>query len=216
MGVSVMGVLPELGLNTQSSGSSPHAVTELPIDPGTRLRAALYRESGLVRRRGGVIGSGFRDVPVSTQSGPDICAVQWPPLHPPARRAIARVKNAAHSASGSGVAAASARRASLRSRNSRGSSPFWSAGAGPAAGRTFSARSRSSFVARSSPEAACSTRRATIASRREGRRPPSAVSGAGRSSARSIRANRSLAWRGRPPGLPERPLRDRVWIGGWR
>jgi hypothetical protein len=51
MGVSVMGVLPELGLNTQSSDSSPHAVTALLIAPGTRLRAALYRESGLVLRR---------------------------------------------------------------------------------------------------------------------------------------------------------------------
>ena len=49
MGVSVMGVLPEVGLNTQSSDSSPHAVTVPPIAPGTRLRAALYRESGLVR-----------------------------------------------------------------------------------------------------------------------------------------------------------------------
>ncbi len=51
MGVSVMGVLPELGLNTQSSDSSPRAVTALLIAPGTPLRAALYRESGLVHRR---------------------------------------------------------------------------------------------------------------------------------------------------------------------
>src|SRR6266567_6156118 len=57
MGVSVMGVLPELGLNTQSSGSSPHAVTALPIAPGTPLRAALYRESGLVPRRISAVGA---------------------------------------------------------------------------------------------------------------------------------------------------------------
>jgi hypothetical protein len=43
-------VLPELGLNTQSSDSSPHAVIVLPIAPRTHLRAALYRESGLVPR----------------------------------------------------------------------------------------------------------------------------------------------------------------------
>ena len=51
MGVSVMRVLPELGLNTQSSGSTPDAVTALLIAPDTRLRAAPYRESGLVLRR---------------------------------------------------------------------------------------------------------------------------------------------------------------------
>src|SRR5437762_988428 len=50
MRVSVMGVLPELGLNTQSSDSSPLSVTAPLIAPGTPLRAALYRESGLVRR----------------------------------------------------------------------------------------------------------------------------------------------------------------------
>ena len=50
MGVSVMGLLPELGLNTQSSDSSPYAVTALLNVPGTPLRAALYRESGLVPR----------------------------------------------------------------------------------------------------------------------------------------------------------------------
>src|SRR6266849_6348489 len=55
MGVSVMGVLPELGLNTQSSDSSPLAVTALLSASGTRLRAALYRESGLVLRRSSVI-----------------------------------------------------------------------------------------------------------------------------------------------------------------
>jgi len=47
MGVSVMGVLPELGLNTQSSDSSPNAVNALLIAPSKPLRAALYRESGL-------------------------------------------------------------------------------------------------------------------------------------------------------------------------
>src|SRR6266851_3243954 len=51
MGVSVMGGLPEIGLNTQSSDSSPHSVTALLIAPGARLRVALYRESGLVPRR---------------------------------------------------------------------------------------------------------------------------------------------------------------------
>src|SRR6266567_3907820 len=51
MGVSVMGGLPEIGLNTQSSDSSPLSVTALLIAPGTPLRAALYRESGLVLRR---------------------------------------------------------------------------------------------------------------------------------------------------------------------
>jgi hypothetical protein len=50
MGASVMRVLPEVGLNTQSSDSAPHAVTALLIAPGTRLRAALYRESSLVLR----------------------------------------------------------------------------------------------------------------------------------------------------------------------
>src|SRR5438874_8373734 len=50
MRVSVMGVLPELGLNTQSSDSSPLSVTAPLIAPGTPLRVALYRESGLVRR----------------------------------------------------------------------------------------------------------------------------------------------------------------------
>ena len=50
MGVSVMRVLPELGLNTQFSGSTPDAVTALLIAPDTRLRAAPYRESGLVLR----------------------------------------------------------------------------------------------------------------------------------------------------------------------
>ena len=50
MGVSVMRVLPELGLNTQSLDSSPHSVTALLIAPGARLRVALYRESGLVHR----------------------------------------------------------------------------------------------------------------------------------------------------------------------
>src|SRR6266496_6218879 len=53
------GVLPELGLNTQSSASSPLAVTALPIAPGTRLRAALYRESGLVLRRVSPIAVGL-------------------------------------------------------------------------------------------------------------------------------------------------------------
>jgi hypothetical protein len=43
-------VLPELGLNTQFSGSTPDAVTALLIAPDTRLRAAPYRESGLVHR----------------------------------------------------------------------------------------------------------------------------------------------------------------------
>src|SRR5712691_7991199 len=50
MGVSVMGGLPEIGLNTQSSDSSPLSVTALLIAPGARLRVALYRESGLVPR----------------------------------------------------------------------------------------------------------------------------------------------------------------------
>src|SRR6266567_8500142 len=50
MGVSVMGGLPEIGLNTQSSDSSPLSVTALLIAPGARLRVALYRESGLVLR----------------------------------------------------------------------------------------------------------------------------------------------------------------------
>src|SRR5712691_1425593 len=50
MGVSVMRVLPELGLNTQSLDSSPLSVTALLIAPGARLRVALYRESGLVLR----------------------------------------------------------------------------------------------------------------------------------------------------------------------
>jgi hypothetical protein len=50
MGASVMRVLPEVGLNTQSSDSAPRAVTALLIAPGTHLRAALYRESSLVLR----------------------------------------------------------------------------------------------------------------------------------------------------------------------
>ena len=50
MGVSVMGVLPEVGLNTQSSDTTPYPVTALLIASKTRLRAALYRESGLVLR----------------------------------------------------------------------------------------------------------------------------------------------------------------------
>src|SRR5216683_1582906 len=64
MGLSVMGVLPELGLNTQSSDSSPRAVTALLIAPRTTLaRSALPRErfspstlsghSGLRRRAAG-------------------------------------------------------------------------------------------------------------------------------------------------------------------
>src|SRR6266581_951663 len=57
MGVSVMGGLPEIGLNTQSSDSSPLSVTALLIAPGARLRVALYRESGLVLRRSLVIAS---------------------------------------------------------------------------------------------------------------------------------------------------------------
>src|SRR6266542_4346553 len=67
IGVSVMGVLPEVGLNTQSSDSSPHAVTVPPIAPGTRLRAALYRESGLVPRRQAVIGQATADGRLSTE-----------------------------------------------------------------------------------------------------------------------------------------------------
>jgi hypothetical protein len=64
MGVSVMRVLPELGLNTRSSGSTPDAVTALLIAPGTRLRAALYRESGLVRRRSAEAQLSGRVLPV--------------------------------------------------------------------------------------------------------------------------------------------------------
>ena len=58
MGVSVMRMLPELGLNTQSLDSSPHSVTALLIAPGARLRVALYRESGLVHRRDPAAGPG--------------------------------------------------------------------------------------------------------------------------------------------------------------
>jgi hypothetical protein len=50
MGVSVMRGLPELGLNTQSSDSSPQAVTAQLITPAACLRVALYRKSGLVHR----------------------------------------------------------------------------------------------------------------------------------------------------------------------
>jgi len=61
MRVSVMGVLPELGLNTQSSDSSPLSVTAPLIAPGTPLRAALYRESGLVLRSGADITKQFAE-----------------------------------------------------------------------------------------------------------------------------------------------------------
>src|ERR1700746_3929710 len=66
MGVSVMRVLPELGLNTQSSGSTPDAVTALLIAPDTRLRAAPYRESGLVQRRILVVCARLREGRQST------------------------------------------------------------------------------------------------------------------------------------------------------
>ena len=51
MGVSVMRGLPEVGLNAQSSDTTPYPVTVLLIASETRLREALYRESGLVLRR---------------------------------------------------------------------------------------------------------------------------------------------------------------------
>src|SRR5260370_37607650 len=85
MGVSVMRVLPELGLNTQSLDSSPHSVTALLIAPGARLRVALYRESGLVPRRGSPVGAGSDEGPL-TQSTADALPGRREPLKMPLKR----------------------------------------------------------------------------------------------------------------------------------
>src|SRR5258708_38460828 len=70
MGVSVMGGLPEIGLNTQSSDTSPLSVTALLIAPGARLRVALYRESGLVRRRNRAVATHPGEGPDSAPTRP--------------------------------------------------------------------------------------------------------------------------------------------------
>src|SRR5712691_1391866 len=68
MGVSVMGVLPEVGLNTQSSDSTSHPVTALLIALGTRC-AKRYRESGLVQRRYLAVAARAGEGPESTLNG---------------------------------------------------------------------------------------------------------------------------------------------------
>jgi len=48
-GASVMACVPEVGLKHADPHTGPtYLVTALPIVPASSLRAALYRESGLV------------------------------------------------------------------------------------------------------------------------------------------------------------------------